>query len=86
MHVRSSSVMISDFFIKIQLMFFGYFDPITIFLDNKNKYDFWGEISDISAKTATLVILSNNVDAYLTSELRSVSHSISYSARYKCSV
>ena len=39
---------------KSNLFIFGYFDPIIIFLIIKMN-NFWGDLSDISARTATLV-------------------------------
>ena len=48
-------VMPSASFFKIKYIFFGYFDPERIFLDNENKY-FWGELTDISAKKEALVM------------------------------
>ena len=49
-HVRASGF----FFSKLHWFFYGYFDPINIFFDNI-FYFFWGDLSYISAKTATLV-------------------------------
>ena len=44
------------FFSKLNKFIFGYFDPITKFFDNKKINNFRGDLSDISAETATLVI------------------------------
>ena len=41
-------------FSKLNKMFFGYFDPENIFLDNKNKF-FRGELTDNSAKKEALL-------------------------------
>ena len=40
-------------FSKINKMFFGYFDPENIFLDNEIQ-KLWGDLTDISAKKETL--------------------------------
>ena len=45
------------FFSKLNNLFFGYFDPITNFLIIKIS-NFRGDLSDISAKTATLMRVS----------------------------
>ena len=42
------------FFSKLKFGFFGYFDPTNIFFYNKAK-NFRGDLSDVSAKTATLL-------------------------------
>ena len=49
-----SGVPNSDVFFNVFFFFFGYFDPVHIYFDIINTY-FWGDLSDISAETATLV-------------------------------
>ena len=43
-------------FSKLNILFFGYFDPEKIFLDNRMN-NFQGELTDISAKKAALVAI-----------------------------
>ena len=52
-------------------LFFGYFDPVKIFFENKIN-DFRGDLSDISAKTATLT----------TTDYESKNKKIPYFTRY----
>ena len=52
--VRCAAV---KFFSKSNNLFFGYFDPINIFLIIKIN-NFRGDLSDVSAKTATLVLVT----------------------------
>ena len=40
------------FCLRLNKIIFGYFDPVNIFFDNKIN-NFWGDVSDISAKRAS---------------------------------
>ena len=42
-------------FSELNKVFFGYFDPDFLKLDNENKY-FWGELTEVSAKYEALVL------------------------------
>ena len=52
-HVCDGDFRGSEVFFKIIFFFFGYLNPVNIFFDNKIII-FRGDLSDISAKTATL--------------------------------
>ena len=47
-------------FSKLNKMFFGYFDPEKIFLDNENT-NFRGELTDISTKNEALTASSSRM-------------------------
>ena len=49
------------FFSKLNNLFFGYFDPVIVFFIIKIN-NFRGDLSDISAKTATLIGYSRHCD------------------------
>ena len=46
-----------EFFSKLNYLIFGYFDPVIFFVITKINYS-RGDLSDISAKTVTLVLTS----------------------------
>ena len=51
---RRATVPTSEVVFKIKIILLGYFDPVNLFLIIKIN-DFWVNLSDISARTETLV-------------------------------
>ena len=61
--VRRMYRMASDISFKIKFIFSLSFYPINVFFDNK-KYNFRGDLTDISAKAATLRMASKHSNAF----------------------
>ena len=60
-------------FSKLNKLFFGYFDPENIFIDNENNF-FRGELTDNSAKKEALAMTSG----FVTLRTPVLAHSASF--------